>query len=49
MTEKAEDGFGCVRFMREARHRVIVPKHRNLHLGTLNGIESDEAEFVKHS
>ena len=49
MTKKAEDGFDCVRIMREARHRGIVPKHRSLRLGTHDGILTDVVEFVGQS
>ena len=28
------------------RHSVTVPRHRDLHIGTLDGIVSDVAEFL---
>ena len=28
------------------RHSVTVPRHRDLHIGTLDGIVSDVADFV---
>ena len=31
------------------RHSVTVPRHRNLRLGTLDGIVADVAEFVGQS
>lgn len=46
MTENAEDGADCIRFMREARHRVIIPKHRKLRLGAVGGIQADVSELV---